>query len=277
MPPPDRPGLADSVEPSDRQQLEPVFSEPHRSTLRPMRPFGIQEGAALVAVERANGGELAPLLQVLWTLHGFTPPGSRPSPAEFAASTTLLIELGVVEYLDYQLGLTPEGRKLLRRSGMPNDARHVAFVTEVLQEFGEDDFEPDESAATPTEEDVRQALSEGDGVQETRGRHRYTRHRGEHPDLLANPRSRHARPHHEVGALGAGRPAQRLRPRPGTARARSADGVAGASSPRPLVRSRATRSQRTRWRGRRLRRRRHGLRLAGRLLGRRLTNRRPGR
>jgi hypothetical protein len=134
-----------------------------------MRPFGIQEGAALVAVERANGGELAPLLQVLWTLHGFTPPGSRPSPAEFAASTTLLIELGVVEYLDYQLGLTPEGRKLLRRSGMPNDARHVAFVTEVLQEFGEDDFEPDESAATPTEEDVRQALSEGDGVQETEG------------------------------------------------------------------------------------------------------------
>jgi hypothetical protein len=102
--------------------------------------FGIQEGAALVAVERANGGELAPLLQVLWTLRGFTPRGSRPSPAAFAASTTLLVELGVVEYVDNQLGLTPEGRKLLRRSGMPNDARHVAFVTELLQEFGEDDL-----------------------------------------------------------------------------------------------------------------------------------------
>jgi len=123
----------------------------------------------LVAVERANGGELAPLLQVLWTLHGFTPRGSRPSPAAFAASTTLLVELGVVEYVDNQLGLTPEGRKLLRRSGMPNDARHVAFVTELLQEFGEDDLEADGSAIAPTEEDVRQALSDGDRIEETDG------------------------------------------------------------------------------------------------------------
>ena len=129
--------------------------------------FGIREGAVLVAVERANGGELAPLLQVLWTLHSFTPPRARPSPAAFAASTTVLIEIGVVEYVDGHLGLTPEGRKLLRRSGMPNDSRHVALVTELLQEQGEDHPELDEPAPAPTEEDVRQAMSDGDRIQET--------------------------------------------------------------------------------------------------------------
>jgi hypothetical protein len=131
--------------------------------------FGTQEGAILVAVERANGGELAPLLQVLWTLHGFTPPGSRPDPASFAASATLLISLGVVEYLDNQLGLTPEGRKLLRRSGMPNDPRHVALVTELLQEFDDVDLEDDGPVIAPTRADVQQALSDGDSIQETEG------------------------------------------------------------------------------------------------------------
>ena len=88
MPPTNCPSPVASVEPSNGQQLEPVSPEPLRSTLRSMQlSLGVQEGAALVAVERANGGELAPLLQVLWTLHGFTPRGSRPSPAAFAAST----------------------------------------------------------------------------------------------------------------------------------------------------------------------------------------------
>jgi hypothetical protein len=132
--------------------------------------FGPREGAALVAVERANGGELAPLLQVLWALHSFTPPPLRPSPAEFAASTTRLIELGAVEYVEDQLGLTPEGRKLLRKSGMPNNPRHVALVTELLQEFDNEDFDPDAvQAAAPTAEDVQQALSDWDRVQETEG------------------------------------------------------------------------------------------------------------
>jgi len=170
MPPTNCPSPVASVEPSNCQQLEPVSPEPLRSTLRSMQlSLGVQDGAALVAVERANGGELAPLLQVLWTLHSFTPPGSRPSPAAFAASTTLLIELGVVEYVDDQLGLTPEGRKLLRRSGMPNDARHVALVTEVLQEAGGEDFEPDRSPVAPTEEDFQQAIRDGDRIHETDG------------------------------------------------------------------------------------------------------------
>jgi len=130
-------------------------------------PLGPDEGAALVAVERANGGELAPLPQVLWTMDGFTPPGSRPSPAGFAASATLLIRLGVVEYLDDQLGLTPEGRKLLRRSGMPNDPRHVAIVTELVQEFEAADLRPDGSVPAPTEADVHAALSDEKQIEET--------------------------------------------------------------------------------------------------------------
>jgi len=131
--------------------------------------FGQEEGGALVAVERANGGELAPLQQVLGTLYGFTPAASRPSPAGFAASARCLIEVGVVEYVDNQLGLTPQGRKLLRRSGMPNDPRHVALVTGLLQEFEEIDLQQDRSGAAPTEADVRQALSDKDQIEETGG------------------------------------------------------------------------------------------------------------
>jgi len=131
--------------------------------------FGIEEGGALVAVERANGGELAPLPQVLRTLNSFTPSGSRPVAASFANSVRLLIDFGVVEYIDSQLGLTPEGRKLLRRSGMPNDSRHVALVTGLLQEFDEYELEPEESVIAPTEQDVQEALGDADRVQQTDG------------------------------------------------------------------------------------------------------------
>ena len=122
-----------------------------------------------MAVERANGGELAPLEQVLWTLSGFTPPAERPSPAGFAASVRLLLEAGLVEYLDRQLGLTPHGRKLLRRSGMPNSPRHLQQVTQLLEEFEETDYEPDLSSGAPSEADVRQALSDGKQIEETGG------------------------------------------------------------------------------------------------------------
>ena len=62
-------GPLPAVDPVTGSKPQPASYEPLRSTLRPVEPsFGIEEGAALVAVERANGGELAPLLQVLWTL-----------------------------------------------------------------------------------------------------------------------------------------------------------------------------------------------------------------
>ncbi len=126
----------------------------------------------MVAVERANGGELAPLEQVLWTLESLTPPGTRPDPARFADCVALLIELGVVEYVEHQLGLTVEGRKLLRRSGLLNDPRHVAHVTALLQGFDEADMaerEPTEAVPAPTVDDVRRALSDDEEIEETPG------------------------------------------------------------------------------------------------------------
>ena len=135
-------------------------------------PFGPEEGAVLVAVERANGGELAPLEQVLWALESLTPPRSRPDPAQFADSATLLFELGLVEYVEGQLGLTVEGRKLLRRSGLLNDPRHVAHVTKLLEGF--DKLDLDERAQAepppaPTEDEVRRALSDSEEIAETPG------------------------------------------------------------------------------------------------------------
>jgi hypothetical protein len=135
-------------------------------------PFGTEEGAVLVAVERANGGELAPLQQVLGTLDSFMAAGSRPTPASFAESAQMLIELGLVEYVEDQLGLTPEGRKLLRRSGLQNDPRHVALVTALLQEFDERDVDErvqGEPPSAPTEDDVRRALEDKEAIEENAG------------------------------------------------------------------------------------------------------------
>ena len=51
---------------------------------------------------------------------------------------------------------------------MPNDPRHVALVAESLREL-ERDLEPDGPPAGPTVQDVRQAMSDGDRIQETDG------------------------------------------------------------------------------------------------------------
>ena len=79
---------------------------------------------------------------MLWTLDSFTAGRLAAHPGRLRSSPRrLLIGLGVVEYVEDQLGLTPEGRKLLRRSGLQNDPRHVAHVTALLQEFDELDVE----------------------------------------------------------------------------------------------------------------------------------------
>ncbi len=210
--------------------------------------FGLREGEALVAVERANGGELAPLLQVLWTLHGFTPARSRPSPAEFAASATLLIELGVVEYVDDQLGLTPEGRKLLRRSGMRNDPRHVALV--------------DRAAAG-----VRRGRISNPRNRRPRRRRRMFARPSAMGTASKAPRavparrssSEHYSPILGLGTPGLGMGSHRVPAVPPRTRARHrnrpirpASGLAGTSSPGPPVRPRATGPQRARGRGRQL-------------------------
>ena len=126
-----------------------------------------------------------------------------------------------------------------------------------FRSLGEDDFEPDGSPIAPTEEDVRQAISDGDRIQETEGG-AGTPVIGEDTPIYS-PILGLGSPGLIIGVtLGAGSPAQRRGLRPGTARARRVDGVAGASFPRPLVRPEATRSQRARGRRRRLSRRRSG-------------------
>jgi hypothetical protein len=134
-------------------------------------PFTTEEGALLVAVERANGGELATLEQIIWTLRSLTPPGKQLEPAQFATSAGLLVEVGLVEYTDESLGLTPEGRKLLRRSGLTNDPRHVAHVTGLLTEIDELDMDRHElgDAPVPSEADVRRALGDSERIEETPG------------------------------------------------------------------------------------------------------------
>ena len=125
-----------------------------------------------MAVERANGGELAPLEQVLWTLDSLTPPGSRTDPASFAESATALAGFGLIEYVEGQLGLTVEGRKLLRRSGLLNDPRHVAHVNDLLGQFDEFDVEQRDRAEptpAPSEDDVRRALNDAAEIEETPG------------------------------------------------------------------------------------------------------------
>ena len=82
----------------------------------------------------------------------------------------------MVEYLDGQLGLTVEGRRLLRRSGMRNDPRHVLTVTGLLQELDELDLDRggaetdlDAQLDAPTEDEVRRALKDEQDLEEAGG------------------------------------------------------------------------------------------------------------
>jgi hypothetical protein len=134
--------------------------------------MGSAEALVLVGVENANGGELAPIGQVLGTLEQTT--GARVDPAGFTASVQMLTEAGLVEYVAHELGLTAAGRKLIRRAGSTRDRGHTRRVgtllaaledpvqvgapapslAEVLavisgaglpeEDFGEEDYEDDE-------------------------------------------------------------------------------------------------------------------------------------
>lgn len=125
-------------------------------------PCGEAEGAVLVAVERANGGELAPLPQVLWRMRAFIPAALMPGSDQFADSAATLLELDLIEWREGQLGLSVKGRKLLRRSGLGNDPRHVLNVTRLLAEFDPDD-RVGEVPEGPSAEEVRLAMEEAAG------------------------------------------------------------------------------------------------------------------
>jgi len=110
----------------------------------------------LLAIDRANGGELAGLEQVLVAFEVlFHQPPTAPESADALA---LLCEAGFVEYLQEEIGLTPHGRKLLRRAGLPESPERPRKVTQLLGELEDMDLAPAGSVPAPTEADVGCAL-----------------------------------------------------------------------------------------------------------------------
>jgi len=92
--------------------------------------LGRPEAAMLLAVEQANGGELSGLEQVLVAFEFLFE--RRMRPEAYAESCALLCEAELVEYRDDSLGLTPAGRKLLRRTGVPGNPERPHKVAEQL-------------------------------------------------------------------------------------------------------------------------------------------------
>ena len=114
------------------------------------------EAAMLLAVDGANGGELAGLEQVLVAFEVlFHHP---PTVSESAEAIALLSEAGFVEYVQDQLGLTPQGRKLLRRAGLPESPDRPRKVAHLLGELEEIDLAAEGSVPAPTEADLAAAL-----------------------------------------------------------------------------------------------------------------------
>ncbi len=120
--------------------------------------FGRSEAATLLAVEAANGGELATLEQVLSTFLALF--GEFPDPDRFAEACGLLAEAAVVGYEDGALGLTPAGRRLLRRAGAPQGADRPGRLLGLLRQLDEGDLAPEGSRPAPTAEAVTAALTD---------------------------------------------------------------------------------------------------------------------
>lgn len=118
--------------------------------------FGRYEAAALLAVERANGGELAPLPQVLAAFEGLF--GSIATAATFTESVSLLVDARLVEWHNPALGLTVEGRKAIRRSGTPWDPELADKLADRLSRIAEEELAPEGELPAPSEEDVHEAL-----------------------------------------------------------------------------------------------------------------------
>lgn len=114
--------------------------------------------ATLLAVERANGGELATLEQVVSTFLGLF--GEPPDAERFSDSSGLLAEAGFVEYQAEELGLTPAGRRLLRHAGGHNSSGRPERLLGLLGELDEGDLAPEGSRPAPTTEAVSAALAD---------------------------------------------------------------------------------------------------------------------
>ncbi|MHB1988715.1 MAG: hypothetical protein ACYCSF_12160 [Acidimicrobiales bacterium] len=118
--------------------------------------FGRYEAAALLAVERANGGELAPLEQVIVAFEGLF--GSSVTAETFAESLALLVDAGTIKWANRCLELTLEGRRMIRRSGSHWDRELPAKVARRLSQMDEDDLSPEGELAAPSKEEILAAL-----------------------------------------------------------------------------------------------------------------------
>lgn len=118
--------------------------------------FGRYEAATLLAVEQANGGEMAGLEQVIATFQGLF--GSSVTPTTFAEATELLVSARLVEWKSNCLALTVQGRRLIRRSGSHWDSDFPEEVADKLSELDESDLAPEGELDSPSEDDVRRAM-----------------------------------------------------------------------------------------------------------------------
>lgn len=118
--------------------------------------FGRYEAAALLAVERANGGELAPLEQVLASFEQLF--GAMVTTSTLAESISLLIDAGLVSWATGGLELTVEGRRTIRRAGAHWDAELPEKVEARLALIGEDELAPEGELPAPTEGEIVDAL-----------------------------------------------------------------------------------------------------------------------
>jgi len=110
--------------------------------------LGRPEAAMLLAVEGANGGELSGLEQVLVAFETLF--DRQMEPEAYAQSCALLCEAGLVEFVEGCLGLTPAGRKLLRRTGVPGNPGRPHNVAEQLAPLEELDLAGEGSVPSPT-------------------------------------------------------------------------------------------------------------------------------
>jgi hypothetical protein len=118
--------------------------------------FGRYEAAALLAVERANGGELAPLEQVVVSFEGLF--GSSVTAGTFAESLALLVDAGLIDWTNHALELTLDGRRTIRRSGSHWDTDFPDKVADRLSRIDEEDLSPEGELPSPSEHDILGAL-----------------------------------------------------------------------------------------------------------------------
>jgi hypothetical protein len=132
--------------------------------------LGRYEAATLLAVDAANGGELAGIEQVFEIFEQLFQ--RRLTTSECAGSLALLCGAGLVEYSESELGLTPRGRKLLRHAGLPGNPDRPRKVADLLSELDESDLAPQGSVPAPSEQDVADALAslEADDASDLRPR-----------------------------------------------------------------------------------------------------------